>query len=549
MGLVGALASWSFVPPLLAIGLALLFRQIVPALVAGVAAGAFLRAGEPSLTPLLRVLDHDLVGALRDEGHLKIVLFTLLLGGMVGLIGSSGGAGGLVAAVSRKARTRRSAQLTGWGAGLLVFFDDYANTLIVGPSLRPLTDRLRISREKLAFIVDATAAPIASVALISTWIGYEVGLIGDALSNTHLAGADAYGVFLASLPYRFYAWLMLLFVVGVALTGRDLGPMRRAERRARGGEVLRSGSQPLSRTDLIEATRAAPAGQAVLLALAPIATVALVTFGSLWVTGRRALAEAGDRWGVAPAGEVLGSIEALGRVLGESSSFDALLYGAAAGVLVALAAALALRRLSLEEGVSAFVEGVRSMTLAVVILTLAWMIGGVCDDLGTAEAAVEWIGGGLPPRLVPAAVFVVAALVSFSTGSSWSTMAVLVPVALPLASGLATEAGWTLAAASQLVYATTGSVLTGAVFGDHCSPLSDTTVMSSMAAGCDHVDHVRTQMPYALCVGGTSLLVGDLAVGLGLPVWSSLAVGVALLAAVLWLLARPLGGPADQPPS
>ena len=547
VALVGALASWSFVPPLLAIGLALLFRQIIPALVAGVVAGAFLRAEEPSLSPLLRVLDRDLVGALSDEGHLKIVLFTMLLGGMVGLIGSSGGAGGLVAAVSRRARTRRSAQLTGWGAGLLVFFDDYANTLIVGPSLRPLTDKLRISREKLAFIVDATAAPIASVALISTWIGYEVGLIGDALANTHLAGQDAYGVFLASLPYRFYAWLMLLFVAGVALSGRELGPMRRAEQRAAGGDVLRPGSQPLSRTDLIEASRIAPPWQAVLLALAPIATVALVTFGSLWATGRQALAGAGEPWGTAPAGEVVSSIEALGRVLGESSSFDALLYGATGGVVVALGAALALRRLDLAEGMDSFVEGVRSMTLAVVILTLAWMIGGVCDDLGTAEAAVAWIGGGLPARLVPASVFLVSALVSFSTGSSWSTMAVLVPVALPLASGLATAAGWGAADASTLVYATTGSVLTGAVFGDHCSPLSDTTVMSSMAAGCDHVDHVRTQMPYALSVGAVSILVGDLAVGLGLPVWLSLGVGVVLLAGLLWLVARPPRAAAQRP--
>jgi Na+/H+ antiporter NhaC len=533
------LGSWSFVPPLLAIGLALLFRQIVPALVAGVVAGAFIRFGEVSLAPLLRVLDHDLVGALADVDHLKIVLFTMLLGGMVGLIGRSGGAGGLVAAVSRRARTRRSAQLTGWGAGLLVFFDDYANTLIVGPSLRPLTDKLRISREKLAFIVDATAAPIASVALISTWIGYEVGLIGDALAQTHLAGTDAYGVFLASLPYRFYAWLMLLFVAGVAFVGRDIGPMRRAETRAIGGDVLRPGSQPLSRTDLIDADRVAPAGQALVLALAPIVTVAVVTFGSLWATGRRALADAGDPVGLSPAGEVVGSIEALGRVLGASSSFDALLYGAAGGVLVALVAAVGLRRLDMEQGRGAFVEGVRSMTLAVVILTLAWMIGGVCEELGTAEAAVAWIGGGLSPRLVPATVFLVSALVSFSTGSSWSTMAVLVPVALPLSSGLATTAGWGVAEASTLVYATTGSVLPGAVFGDHCSPLSDTTVMSSMAAGCDHVDHVRTQMPYALAVGAVSLLVGDLAVGFGLPVWLALLLGVALLAGLLLLLARP----------
>lgn len=538
IALIGLFLSPSFVPPLLAIGLALLTRQIIPALVAGVVAGAFLREGELSFAPLLRTLDHDLVGALADTDHLKIVLFTLLLGGMVGLIGRSGGAGGLVAAIARRARSTRSVQLSTWGAGLLVFFDDYANTLIVGPSMRPLTDRLRISREKLAFIVDATAAPVASVALVSTWIGYEVGLIGDALAATHLAGTDAYSVFLSSLPYRFYAWLMLAFVAAIAWTGRDFGPMRRAEERAARGEVLRPGSQPLSRTDLVDAERVAPAGQAVLLALGPIVAVTVVTFGSLWTTGRSQLAADGAPAGTDPAGQVLSSVEAIGRVLGAASSFDALLYGASAGVLVALGAALALRRLSLADAMDAFVEGVRSMMLAVLILTLAWMIGGVCDDLGTAAAAVEWIGGGLSPRFVPAIVFIVSALVSFSTGSSWSTMAVLVPVALPLSSQLALAAGWSPADASTLLFAATGSVLTGSVFGDHCSPLSDTTVMSSMAAGCDHVDHVRTQMTYALVVGAISLLVGDLAVGTGLPPLVGLLFGALLLGAVLVLLTR-----------
>jgi Na+/H+ antiporter NhaC len=534
-------ALGAFAPPLIAIGLALAFRQVIPALVLGVLAGAIIRADFAVGTALLRVLDHDLVQALAetgdaDKGHLKIVLFTLLLGGMVGLVARSGGAAGLVQAASRWARTRRSGQVAGWAAGLIIFFDDYANTLVVGPSLRPLTDRLRISREKLAFVVDATAAPIASVALISTWVGYEVGLIGDALETTRLAGADPYALFLQSLAYRFYAWLMLGFVLLVAISRRDFGPMAAAEARAAGGEVLRAGSQPLSRTEEVDAAAAPGLGRALLLGLAPIAAVAGVTFTALWWTGRSALAEAGAPTGTLPAWRVLASVRRLGEVLGEAASFDALLYGAAAGVLVALAAAVALRRLRLDDALRAFTDGVGSMVLAVVILTLAWMIGGVCQDLGTAEAAVQLIGAGLPLRLLPAAVFVVSAAIAFATGSSWTTMAVLVPVALPLAAEL--SAGIPAAAATEVVVAATGAVLTGAVFGDHCSPLSDTTVMSSLAAGCDHLDHVRTQVVYALVVGGVSLLVGDLAVGFGVPPWLGIAAGLAVLALLVRLLGR-----------
>ncbi len=533
----------AFAPPLIAIGLALLLRQVVPALLLGVLAGALVREGFHPGLALARLVDHDLVRALAepgssDHGHLKIVLFTLLLGGMVGLAARSGGAAGLVALVARRARTRERGQLAAFLAGLVVFFDDYANTLVVGPSLRPLTDRLGVSREKLAFIVDATAAPVASLALVSTWIGYEVGLVADALPGTRLAGADPYGVFLASLPYRFYAWLMLAFVGLVAVLGRDLGPMATAERRAARGEVLRPGSTPLARTDRLEGREPAPPAAALLLAALPILAVVTVTFAALWATGRAALAASGDAAGTLPALRVLGSVRHLGAVLGASSSYDALLYGSAAGVALAALAALALRRLGLAETVEAFLEGMRAMLLAVVILVLAWMIGGACADLGTAEAAVGLVGGWLPARLVPAAVFLLAAGISFATGSSWSTMAVLVPVALPLADRLATLAGWAEPDALRLLVATTGSVLTGAVFGDHCSPLSDTTVMSSMAAACDHVDHVRTQMPYALLVAGVSLLVGDLAVGFGIPPWLGLLAGAGALFLVLRFAGR-----------
>ena len=231
----------TLIPPALAILLALLFRHVVPALLAGVWVGAWIGYGG-LFTGLLRSLDTYVVGALTDPSHAAIVVFTLLLGGMVGVLSRSGGTRGLVDALAPYATDSRRGQLVTWILGILVFFDDYANTLLVGNTMRPVTDRLRISREKLAYIVDSTAAPVASIALISTWIGFEVSLIGDALRTAGVPG-DAYGVFLRSIPYRFYPILALGFGLMVAWSGRDLGPMLRAEWRAAGGKLLRDGAE------------------------------------------------------------------------------------------------------------------------------------------------------------------------------------------------------------------------------------------------------------------------------------------------------------------
>ncbi len=236
----------SILPPLLAIGLALLFRHVLVALFLGVWLGALLLADLSPIMSFARLLDTHLVGAMADRGHASILLFSLLLGGMLGLMTQSGGAKGLAAWASTDTRSRRRGQLTTWFLGLLVFFDDYANSLLVGASMRPVTDRLRISREKLAFIVDATAAPVASLALISSWIGVEVGYIADQFAHLGIE-RDAYLTFIETIPFRFYPILMLLFVFWVSFRGRDFGPMRRAEERSLvQGLVSRPGAQPAS---------------------------------------------------------------------------------------------------------------------------------------------------------------------------------------------------------------------------------------------------------------------------------------------------------------
>ncbi len=504
----------SLLPPMVAIALALWTREVLVALAAGVFTGALLLAGGRPLEALARAVDRDVVGAVADADHAAILVFTMLLGGMVRLMVRGGGGGALAAMATRGVRDARRGQLAAWLLGVLVFFDDYANSMLVGTSLRPVTDRLRISREKLAFLVDATAAPVSSVAFVSTWVGVEVGYIAEQYRALGIGG-DPYTIFLQSLPYRFYPWLMLFFTLAVAWSGRDLGPMLRAERRARSGDGLfREGARPAFDPGLEGTETVAPRR---LLAVLPMAAVVLVALGGMAWTGYQAVVQSGGSPSVR-------------AIFAETDSVRSLLWGALAGSLAAFVAAVLSGALRFAEAVEAWMEGLGAMLLACLILVLAWALGAQCKALQTADVLVAALGGWLPAGAVPAAVFLVSGLVSFATGTSWGTMALLFPLAVPLAHELSGgDASVTLSAV--------GSILAGSVWGDHCSPISDTTVLSSLASSCDHVDHVRTQLPYALLVGGVGLLLGELPVGFGVyPPWVGLLFGaVVLLVALRWL--------------
>jgi len=514
------LPPWtSILPPLLAIVLALLFRHVLVALVLGVWLGAFLLSGMSFVVSFARLLDTHIVNAIADRGHASILVFSLLLGGMLGLMTQSGGAKGLASWVNTDTTSRRRGQLTTWFLGLLVFFDDYANSLLVGSSMRPVTDRLRISREKLAFLVDATAAPVASLALISSWIGVEVGYIADQF--THLGiERDAYLTFIETIPFRFYPILMLFFVAWVGFRGRDFGPMLRAERRAlEQGLVSRPGAQPAS--DFHEESVPEHVPGRPMNALIPVVVVVFVAGLGIYVDGRAKVLSAG----LDPS---------LRAIVGAASSSAAILWATAAGCLVALALAVWTGALSFGKSIEAWMSGMRSMLFAVVILVLAWALGGVCRDLDTASFLIGAVGDWIAPAFVPATVFIMAALVSFATGTSWGTMAILFPLVVPLAHQIAPGN-------ETILLGTVSSILAGSVWGDHCSPISDTTVLSSMATSCDHMDHVRTQLPYALLLGGVSLVCAEIPVAAGwYGPWVGLLVGALGMVAVFELLGRPV---------
>lgn len=515
----------SLLPPVLAIALALIFRQVVIALLCGIWLGASLLNGLDPFSGLLRALDTYLVDAVSDPSHAAIILFTLTLGGMVGILARSGGIRGMVEALSRYARTARSGQIATWAMGLLIFFDDYANTLLVGNTMRSVTDRLKISREKLSFIVDSTAAPVTSVAVISTWIGYELGLIADAFRWLGVE-KNAYLVFVSTIPYRFYSLFVLVFVFLIAWTGRDFGGMLAAERRARRtGRVERDGAVPLAQADLKEL--ATPGGRRCVWwnGLIPILTVIGVTMVGLYLNGRSTL----------EAGAGAGAGARLYEVIGAADSFSVLMWAAFAGAVIAGVLSITQRLLSLSQVVDAWVVGVRAMVVGIIILVCAWAIGRVCVDLKTGEWVFQATKDVLAPRFLPVLCFLVAGGVAFATGTSWGTMAILVPLVVPLAFRLSAEPGVQLG--------TIGAILAGSTFGDHCSPISDTTVMSSMASAADHVDHVRTQAPYALTCGAIACVLGYLPAGFGLPPAALIPVGIVLLVIVLRVFGRRVEAP------
>ena len=498
----------SLLPALVAIVLAIAMRQVLVALTIGVWLGALLISGGDVWASFVALLNTHIVGAVADKGHASILVFSLLLGGMIGVVTRSGGGAGLAKGVTRWATSSRRGALMTWFMGLVVFFDDYANALIVGSSMRPIADRLRISREKLAFVVDATAAPVSSIALISSWIAVELAYIGDEFKALGIE-MDAYTAFVKSLPYRFYPWLMLFFVFWLSVAKRDFGPMAKAEKLARAGSpTLRSEAPVLS-----DESKTMGNGGWV-QAVFPIAIVMVVAAGVMYFDGSGKVVAAGK--------EVT-----LQAVFGEASSTLALLVAAGAGSLVAVLTTWLGKALSFDATMDAWLDGVKDMMIACLVLVLAWSLGGICEELGTAQYLTTLVGAWVSPALVPAVIFVLSAAMSFATGTSWGTMAILFPLVIPLAHNLAPGD-------SLVLLGSVSAILSGSVWGDHCSPISDTTILSSMAAGCDHIAHVQTQLPYALTVGMVSLLVGEIGVGLGwYPVWGGLLIGAASLVLIL----------------
>ncbi|MEM9406085.1 MAG: Na+/H+ antiporter NhaC family protein [Acidobacteriota bacterium] len=523
------LGWWTLLPPILAIGVALLLREVLPALLIGIFGGTLLLSGGNPLAAFGRLVDNFLLGALADADHAAILIFSALLGAMVAVIGKSGGSYGIVDWLRPIATSPRRGQVATWLMGVAIFFDDYANTLIVGSTMRPITDKLRISREKLAYIVDTTAAPIVSLIPISTWVGFELGLLQDAFDGLALE-RNAFTTVVDSIPYRSYQILALLLGFLVAVTGRDLAAMLKAEKRARTtGDVLESDQKALADFSSNELQPVEGKPRRALNAILPIVTVVFVTMLGLYSTGSAGLERAPE----------LSTLGWWREILANANSYTALLWASSSGLLVAIVAPALQRILSIKQGIDAAVEGCKATLVAFLVLLLAWALGDVCKALGTAEYLVGVTEGQVGAEWMPALTFLLAAAVSFATGTAWGTMGILSPLAIPLAHSLSTADGLAASGYESVLLGTVAAVLAGSVWGDHCSPISDTTILSSMASGCDHLAHVKTQLPYALLTGLVALLLGFVATGHGLSPFLGLALGALLVAAILRLAGHP----------
>ena len=537
--------AWVLVPPLVTIVLAIWLRQVIPALAIGVLIASYMlewyntpyQYAEVALGGLTTAVEGFLIGALADVDHIKIIVFTLFIGGMVGIVAANGGTAAIVNTVARWASNRQRGQIVTWFAGLLVFFDDYANAMIVGPSMRPVCDRLKISRAKLAYIVDSTAAPVSSIALISTWVGAEIGYIAKGLEQLQqppafLTDMTAYRAFFYSIPYRFYAILALVMVFLIGWLNRDFGPMRKAENRSQNA---------IQQHDPIK--DAIGGNGHAWYALVPILMLVFVTLALLLITGWPAAGLASIRTDA----ETPRWLGLFAVILDNCDSYNSILYGSLAALLAATFISLTTRALSLAKTMDAAVAGMSRMFTTMIVLVLAWALstamGKDALQLGyVAEALLRQ--ANFDATWLPLVVFLTACVVSFATGTSWGTMGILCPAVVTISAGLLADLP--AADALPLFYASVGAVLAGAVFGDHCSPISDTTVLSSLASECSLESHVWTQMPYALTVAIVSILCGDVLCRVyDQPWWVGLLIGSAMLLIVLLLIGR---RPVPAPP-
>lgn len=544
----------SLLPPLVAIALAIVTRKAAVSLLLGILCGALLTTGGDFFQAVYDTCEVHLWPTFSDPGKLRVFSFTLLMGGMIGVICRCGGMQGLIQLISPLAKTRRGGQLVTWLLGLLIFFDDYANTILLGSTLRPLCDRLKISREKLAYLVDSTAAPVAALSLLSTWVAVEIEYVREGVET--LGGATdwkAIDLFMGSIPYRFYILSSLALIPMIALSGRDFGPMLRAERR----RLKDSHKEPEDAAEVLDAMSVdMPARW--YNAVLPIVVTLGVVMWLMYSTGLEVLTT--TRPDVEPT---------LRNILGEAKSSFSLQYGALVGFLLAMFLASVQRLVTLPQLMQAAGQGARIVLPAIAILwcasALSRMTGSRSVEgaptvasyefkdhrlytgdflaqsfLSSQEADLESDEESISTmvKLLPTIVFLLAAGLSFATGTSFGTMGIMLPIVVTLVHALLSAEGAMVASTNPIVLASVGSVLAGAVFGDHCSPISDTTILSSQSCACDHVAHVITQMPYAILVGTVSVVFGTLPLGWGVSVWLLLPMQVVALFVVLTIVGQ-----------
>ena len=531
----------TMLPPMVAIILAFITRNVVFSLFIGIFSGTFMISisGNNVFAAVYYAfidMSGKMVGSLADSWNAGIVLQVLTIGGMIAVITKMGGPRAIAEKLAARAKSPVSAQIYTWIMGFFIFFDDYANALIVGPIMKPVTDKLKVSREKLAFIIDSTAAPIAGLALISTWVGYELSLIKDAYVAIGQPEINAFGIFVETLPYRFYNILMLAFVFFSALSLREFGPMHTAARRAYvKGELSNPKSKEIMNQESSFMLPKEGVKYSMANAIIPILSLIIIAFVGFYFNGLSSL-----------KGEALAAVEAaplsflaLRETFGAADASIVIFEAALFASLVAIAMGLQQKIFDIHEAIETWVFGAKALVITAVILVLAWTISSVMKEVGSAAFLVTLLADTTPQFLLPSIIFILGSIISFATGTSYGTMGILMPLTIPLANAVGIHTGLEGSDLHTYIVLNIGAVLTGAIFGDHCSPISDTSILSSMASSCDHMDHISTQLPYALFVGFVAIVFGYIPAALGYSVYILLPIGLAVIALTIRFVGKP----------
>lgn len=479
----------SILPPIIAIFLAIRTKQVFVALLFGIWLGYVILSGWNPFTGTLSTIQ-ALVDVFKDDGNTRTVIFTLLIGALIAFIQRSGGVEGFIVFVNKKLEGAQSVnterkslyvRLLAGITGLLIFVESNISVLTTGTLYRPLFDQFKISREKLAYICDSTSAPSCIIIPFNAWGAYIMTLLA-------MQGFEKpFSTLFRTMPFNFYPMLAILLLFWVVITNRDFGPMKKAEKRAREeGKVIADGATPMVSEEItiIEPVQGKP--HRAYNMLVPILTMVVMMPIFLVYTGWSSV-----DWSSNP-----GTMEAIFGAIGGGSGSASVTYAIVTALIVSMTMYGIQKLMTGKEMIDLTLKGMSGMISMALLMVLAFAIGTMCKTLGTGFYVAEITRAWLSPALVPAIIFVVSCFIAFATGTSWGTFAIMIAIAVPMAQSFGTDPHIAIAAA-----------LSGGVFGDHCSPISDTTIISSMASASDHIDHVRTQLPYALAAGAGALLL------------------------------------------
>ena len=499
---------WALLPPLVAIILALITKEVYSSLFVGIVVGALLYSGFKFEGTVTQIFEGGIIKVLSDSYNVGILIFLVILGSVVCMMNKAGGSAAFGRWASKKIHTRVGAELAAIILGILIFIDDYFNCLTVGSVMRPVTDRHHVSRAKFAYLIDATAAPVCIIAPISSWAAAVSGFV---------EGQDGLAIFVRTIPYNFYAILTIVMMVGMVLMKTEFGAMKTHEINALNGDLYTTSARPYENATDDETPN--PRGKVIDLVI-PIVVLVICCVISMIYTG-----------GFFSGTDFV-------TAFSQSDASTGLAMGSAFGLVFAIIFYMIRRVINFRDCMGCIPEGFKAMVPAIMILTFAWTLKAMTDSLGAAvfvEEAMRSVAGGIEV-ILPAIIFLVGCGLAFATGTSWGTFGILIPIVVAVFEKSSPE----------MMIISMSACMAGAVCGDHCSPISDTTIMASAGAQCDHVTHVSTQLPYAILAAAVSFVTYIVA-GFVKTAWIALPVGIVLMLIVLFVIKMMNPMPVEKP--